>query len=66
MGELSGERVVGKRIAPECRVMYQCEKCKVGDVFDAYMGPPTCLGNPTTGTAHPPEFMKPLRLMKGE
>ena len=64
MGDLSGERVVGKTIAPELRVLYRCDVCHVGDVFDAYMGPPSCTG--MTIDTHPKVFMVPLRIFKGE
>lgn len=64
MSELSGKRVIGKKEAPRLLVLYRCPKCEVGDTFDAYDGVPSCSGDPTHGSAHPKEFMTPIRLVK--
>jgi hypothetical protein len=45
------------RDAPSLPVAYECPKCGLQGVRDAYAGPPTCNGDP----AHPPRFMIPLR-----
>lgn len=56
------ERVVGKRKAPVCMVLYRCPKCGVGDTFDAYAGPPSCSG--IRYAEHQIAFMEPLRVIR--
>jgi len=60
MSELSGQRVVGKRPAPQLDVVYQCMECGKKIVLDAYQGPPSCSGV----NDHLPVFMKALRIAR--
>lgn len=60
MSELSGEEVVGKRIAPACVVLFRCPTCKGVAPINAYKGVPTCTCKPRN------PFMVPIRLWDSE
>lgn len=72
MGELSNERVVGRRVALSLMVEYVCEwRCKLWvcdgqTVKDAYQGPPTCMGKLAMKPkrSHEPTFMKAVRIVE--
>lgn len=61
MERLSG-RVVGKRQAPRCLILFSCPKCWYSQVLDAYDGPPSCIGSAENGTSHVNTFMRPVTL----
>lgn len=62
MSDQSGRRVVGKREAPSCLVVFLCEECGYVSVLDTYDGPPTCFGQ---ARSHQARFMTPRVLAEG-